>query len=429
MRLSATGMSVERYWDPNDPPDDEALIDQGPESDLVLTTRRLVTDSVRRRLVADVPLGCFLSGGIDSSIIAAAMKASVGTGQEVLTFSIGFDDPHYDETGYAGEVAAHLGTTHRQFTVRPDAAVDLPRLAEVFGEPFGDSSALPTHYLSRETRCHVKVALSGDGGDELFGGYDRYRAMALGERVRALPWPLSSIAESDWWQELPGTHPKSLWSRLKRFLGSLPLSPESRYASYLRITGDDALADVLNTTAFRGFNEPTAWVVDHYRQMLARDDRDVVSAALATDRLTYLPEDLLTKVDRCSMLHALEVRSPFMDPGLVRFAATLDAPRLIRGGPKRLLRQAFAPDLPPGVFSRRKMGFAVPIGQWLRGELRQMFHDLVLGSGDSFTNTYLGRGAVETMWREHAERTADHSQALYALLMLELWWARERVVP
>src|SRR5439155_3964825 len=144
-------------------------------------TRALVTEAVRRQLVSDVPLGCFLSGGIDSSVIAAAMKAAVGANQPVHTFSIGFEDPRYDETRYAAEVARYLGTRHEQFAVRPDAAADLPKLAGVFGEPFADSSALPTHYLARETRQCVKVALSGDGGDELFGGYDRYRAMWLGE--------------------------------------------------------------------------------------------------------------------------------------------------------------------------------------------------------------------------------------------------------
>src|SRR5204862_6253495 len=177
--------------------------------------RDKIASAVKRQLVSDVPLGCFLSGGIDSSIVAAAMKASVERGQRVLTFSIGFDDPRYDETKYAAEVAKHLGTEHHVFHVRPTAAEDLPKLAAVYGEPFADSSALPTHYLARDTRKHVKVALSGDGGDELFGGYDRYRAMWMGEAFRSLPEPLQRIARSKIWEQLPGTHPKGAVARLK----------------------------------------------------------------------------------------------------------------------------------------------------------------------------------------------------------------------
>ena len=200
---------------------------------LVSRTRHLVMQAVRRQLVSDVPLGCFLSGGIDSSIIAAAMRAAVGDGRRVLTFSIGFDDRRYDETRYAAAVAKHLGTEHRQFVIRPNAADDLPRLAAVFGEPFGDSSALPTHYLSRETRKFVKVALSGDGGDELFGGYDRYRAMKIGRQVQGLPRGVVMLAGAG--KRLPGSHPKSVMTRLKRFLASVDLPAGQRYASYLQI--------------------------------------------------------------------------------------------------------------------------------------------------------------------------------------------------
>src|SRR6185436_17815736 len=169
----------------------------------------LITAAVKRQLVSDVPLGCFLSGGIDSSIIAAAMKASAGPDQPVMTFSIGFEDKRYDETRFARDVARHLGTQHRQFFVHPNAAEDLPKLAAVYGEPFADSSALPTHYLARETRQHVKVALSGDGGDELFGGYDRYRALWLGEAFRSMPAGLRRIATTKLWEHLPAAHAKS----------------------------------------------------------------------------------------------------------------------------------------------------------------------------------------------------------------------------
>jgi asparagine synthase (glutamine-hydrolysing) len=373
---------------------------------------------VERQLVSDVPLGCFLSGGIDSSVIALAMKRA---GQDVFTFSIGFSDKRYDETQFAAEVADHLKTSHRRFTVRPDAAADLIDLARVFGEPFGDSSALPTHYLSRETRRHVKVALSGDGGDELFGGYDRYRAMHLDRLIRKLPMALRTAIAQQESARIASGHPKSKASRLHRLLSTLDQSPAQRYSGYLRLFSDAAIAQLLR--------EPVDFSPDPIEsnyESLAKG-RDLVAAALATDRITYLPDDLLTKLDRASMLHGLEVRSPFMDHELVSFAAGLTSEQLIKGGPKRMLREAFAADLPDFVFKRKKMGFAVPIGDWFRGELRPMLRDHLFAA-DSFAAQHFNRPAVERLVEEHEQQRADHSQRLYALLMLELWWKTSREI-
>jgi asparagine synthase (glutamine-hydrolysing) len=379
--------------------------------DPVASTRHLVRQAVSRQLVSDVPLGCFLSGGVDSSVIAASMRAAVPAGQRVLTFSIAFADPRYDESQYAARVARHLGTEHHCFTVTPNAAEDLPKLAAVFGEPFGDSSALPTHYLARETRRHVIVALSGDGGDELFGGYDRYRAMQLARKARAVRGPISALAGA-----LPGTHPKSAGARAKRFARSLGLTPADRYASYVSIFDNATLLEL-----FAGDPNPgnefgsVSW---DFRLFNGLDD---VQRALAVDRQTYLPDDLLTKVDRASMLHALEVRSPFMDHELVQFAAGLTTDQLLKGGPKRMLREAFAQDLPAWVFKRKKMGFAVPIGEWFRGELRPMLRDHLFAA-DAFARGHFQIKVVERLVDEHETQQVDHSQRLYALLMLELWW-------
>ena len=390
---------------------------RSPDASDVHWTRRLVAEAVRRQLVADVPLGCFLSGGVDSSVIAAAMKAAVPPDQPVLTFSIGFDDPRYDETRFAAKVAEHLGTKHHQFTVRPDAAADLPKLAEVFGEPFGDSSALPTHYLSRETRKHVKVVLSGDGGDELFGGYDRYRAMAMARRLECLPASRISREAARIVNAVPGTHPKSRIARLKRFVASLRLPPGERYAGYMSIFDWPTLRELLR--AAPSLDIAGGYISAGYSCEAKR--REAVPAALAVDRDTYLPDDLLTKLDRASMLHALEVRSPFMDHELVQFAAGLSTEQLLKGGPKRMLREAFAQDLPPWVFRRKKMGFAVPIGEWFRGELRPMLRDHLFAA-DSFTSGHFHEPTVQRLLDEHEHERVDHSQRLYALLMLELWW-------
>lgn len=390
------------------------------------TIRELVLRSVGRELVADVPVGCFLSGGVDSSVVAAAMRQLAPAGQRVDTFTIGFADGRYDEREYARAVAHHLGTNHQEFVVEARAAADLPLLAERFGQPFADSSSLPTHYLARETRSHVKVALSGDGGDELFGGYDRYRAMSLAARLRTLP-PSMLARAGRASQLLPGSHPKSRLTRLKRFAASIEQAAPERYVSYLEIF---SLAQMEELRGRPLSQEP--WAADHdylltvYRSL--QEQRDDVQAALATDRVTYLPDDLLTKLDRASMLHALEVRSPFMDHELVQFAAGLTTDQLLKGGPKRMLREAFAQDLPAWVFRRKKMGFAVPIGQWFRGELKSMLRDHLFAA-DSFASDHFNRGVVERLVDEHEQKRVDHSQRLYALLMLELWWrtGREKV--
>ncbi len=415
MTVARGGAVDQAYFDPNQI--DRATSDV---KDPVRRARDLVMEAVRRQLVSDVPLGCFLSGGIDSSIIAAAMVAArKESGERVLTFSIGFDDPRYDERSHAAEVARHLGTDHRAFDVRPDAAADLPKIAAAFGQPFGDSSALPTYYLSRQTREHVKVALSGDGGDELFGGYDRYRAMRLSQRLRAIftPYPWKAVAPLA--ALLPGTHAKSALARIKRLVASLPLAAPQRYSQYVRLFDDRLMYALLLPTVRDSFWLEWDRMATHFEN--AMPERGPVEAALAVDRLYYLPDDLLAKVDRCSMQFALEVRSPFMDHELVRFAAGLRAPQLLYGGAgKRLLREAFANDLPLNVFQRPKMGFAIPIGDWFRGDLRGMLRDTLLAE-DSFARAHFDAGALETLLEDHEQGYADHGQRLYALLMLELW--------
>jgi asparagine synthase (glutamine-hydrolysing) len=388
---------LDRYFSMATGPATAALSDW----EAVEQTRICVRRAVERQLVSDVPLGVFLSGGVDSSVIAAAAR-KLG---EVRTFSIGFDDPRYDETVYADRVAKHLGTEHHVFRVTPSAALDLPKLAAMFGTPFGDSSALPTHYLARETRAIVKVALSGDGGDELFCGYDRYRAMRWARRLAR--FSAVGVLGKKW----SGGHPKSLRARAGRFAISLGLPAGERYESYLRIFDEptirELMGDALSSNRAERFEQ-------------CAQDRDDVRAAMLLDQETYLPHDLLTKVDRCSMLHGLEVRSPFMDHELVQFSARLTTDQLLKGGPKRMLREAFADELPAFVFKRKKMGFAVPIGEWFRGELRQMLRDCLF-AGDGFCATYLRMPTVRRLVEEHEARRVDHSQRLYVLLMAQLW--------
>lgn len=398
------------YFDANKPPASYV-----PGETAVDATRRLVIQSVRRQLIADVPVGCFLSGGIDSSIIAAAMRQACPEDQELLTFTIGFKEAPFDETPYAQVVADHLKTKHHKFMVTMNVLEDLPRIVASFSQPFADSSALPTHYLSRATRQHVKVALAGDGGDEMFGGYDRYRAMRLSSSMHPA---IRSFLALGVWQWLPGSHPKSRMQRFKRFIRPLHQTAATRYARYMELFEPGDIRALLSRAAKEPSRPSEAYLCEPYEQLLGQ--RDVVQAALAVDRLTYLPEDLLTKVDRCSMQYALEVRNPFMDHDLVQFAAGLSTSELIGRGSKTLLREAFARDLPPNHFERPKMGFAIPIGDWFRGELRSFLRETLYSSG-SYAAAHFDMKVVQRLLDEHDQQKRDHSQRLYALLVLELW--------
>ncbi len=391
------------------------------DADAVQLTRERVESAVQKQLVSDVPIGCFLSGGVDSSIVSLCMTLAT---QHVRTFSIALDDARYDESVYAAEVAKHLGTRHETFTVRPNVGESLVELAGAFGQPFGDSSALPTYWLSKVTRQEVKVALSGDGGDELFAGYDRYAAIRLIDRVQSRLGRLPGAVAGKFAALLGGGHPKSKLARLARLGDAIGLPTHRAYAQMVRLFNESQLHE-LRTGSPLSADAKTLddRIADSFR--LASPPLDAVRAAMAVDRSQYLPGDLLTKVDRASMLHALEVRSPFMDHELVTFAFALTTDQLLRGGPKRMLREAFAADLPASVFARKKMGFAVPIGDWFRGELRAMLRDHLF-AGDSFARQHFNLAVLQRMLDEHEQSRVDHSQRLYALLMLELWWRNEK---
>jgi len=387
------------------------------DADAVRLTGEHLERAVGEQMVSDVPIGCFLSGGVDSSIVALCMTTF---SDDVTTFSIGFDDPRYDESAYAAEVAQHLGTRHERFTVRPNVGDSLTELSGAFGQPFADSSALPTYWLSKLTRGHVKVALSGDGGDELFGGYDRYAAIRMIDQLRSRLGSLPGAVAGKVASLLGGGHPKSTLARLARLGDALRLPTHRGYSRMMRLFNDEQLHELQHGTPLPAdANLVDDRVAESFK--LALPVLDAVRAALAVDRSEYLPGDLLTKVDRASMLHNLEVRSPFMDHELVTFAFGLTTEQLLAGGGKRMLREAFAADLPPSVFARKKMGFAAPIGDWFRGDLRAMLHEHLFAT-DSFARQHFNMTIVQRLIDEHEQSRVDHSQRLYALLMLELWW-------
>ena len=380
-------------------PDDEAPDD----------LKALIADAVRARLISDVPLGAWLSGGIDSSIIVALMSEL--TDEPVKTFAIGFGDPLYDELAYARAVAERYGTDHHEFVVAPKCTEALEKLVPLFGEPFADSSAIPTWTLSRETRAHVKVTLSGDGGDELFGGYDRYRAMLLAERFGGWPRCMRSLAKS-----IAGTsgEQRSRRYRLRRFLDAIEKDPVERYLAWMSIFDSDTRAQLSD-------GEPCA--EDYLREAFARNtDGTSAGRAMRVDQETYLPGDLLVKTDVASLAFGLEVRCPFLDPRLVALARRMPTKqKLSMFTGKRILRKVFRDKLPAKVRRRKKMGFGVPLGRWFRTDLREMLSDVLL-SQRARERGILKPHAVQGLIEEHLAEHADHSARLYALLFLELWF-------
>ena len=408
-------VQVARYWRLRR---DRKL--QRPEAEWCGEIRDRLQEAVRIRLVSDVPLGAFLSGGIDSSAIVAMMsRASSGP---VKTFSIGFDEPEYDELRYARLVAERYGTDHHELVVRPDAVDVLPKLSWHFDEPFADSSAVPTYYVSQMTRQHVTVALNGDAGDENFGGYDRYLASLLAASFDR--WPGAALLRRAirWGLRLwPRTGVRtSLLARGRRFLDGLSEVPERRYARWFcHFYGDRK--DELLSPAFRaGLDGADALEVllAAYRESEAPDFAD---ATLGVDVGLYLPDDLLVKVDIASMAHSLEARSPFLDHEFMEFAASIPSDLKIRGRTKKyILKRALAELVPAEILHRPKMGFGVPIDHWLRHELRDLVHDTLLAPR-ARSRGYFRPEVVQRFLDEHTSGRAGWHYLLWNLLMLELW--------
>ncbi len=405
--------TVTPYWRP-----DFQREEDRPWDECVARLRELLTSAVKLRLESEVPLGAFLSGGLDSSIIAGLMQRQ--SGNPINTFSIGFDVPEYDETDYAWAVARKLGSEHRQFRVAPKALDILPKLVWHFDEPFADSSAIPTYYVSQLCRQHVTVALTGDGGDELFAGYPRYRAVRLGEQFDRRPGWLRAMVGGPYWRWLPASaRQKSVVRRFKKLAASLRDDPQRRYLEWISIFNFARRAE-LYTDDFVA-QLPDADPFEFLHEAFARSaGRDYVTRASLTDLVTYLPCDLMTKVDIASMAHSVECRQPFLDYRVVEFAAALPIRYKLRLRAKRILREAFGDLLPRSVRRRGKMGFGVPLDHWFRGELADYVRQ-VLTDPQALGRNLFRAEAVERLLAEHASGRFDHSRRLWALLFLELW--------
>ena len=413
-------LKVEPYWRI----DWTAEWNEIGEAEAIERTRELVEDAVRIRMRSDVPLGAFLSGGIDSSIIAAVMTRL--SDRPIRTFSIAFPHPEFDESAHAREVATALGTEHAEFTVEPRAMEILPQLVRFYDEPFGDSSAIPTWYLSEMTRRSVTVALSGDGGDELFGGYERYQAVRLGEWLDR-SGPLRRLAAAGFWQRLPsGRSQRNLLRRFRRFAEAAADDPVGRYLAWMSIFDARRRGDLYRPEFVErlGDADPRAFLERAWERSRGRD---AVACASAADLQTYLPCDLMTKVDIASMAHGLECRQPFLDVRLVEFAASLPTHLKRRGGiGKLLLRKAYRDRLPETVWRRPKMGFGVPLAPWFRNELRPLLEDSI-GRADARIAAWFRPEAIRRLIDDHVARRFDHGYRLWSLLILELWCREWRV--
>ena len=400
---------VERFARPAPPPAEEVRGED--EDELAEELRARLRDSVRAHLIADVPVGVLLSGGVDSGALAAL--AALESGERVQTFSIGFDEGSFDELAGARKVAERYDTDHHELVVRPDAAELLPKLAAAFDEPFADSSALPTYLVSELAARDVKVALSGEGGDELFGGYYTYVADLLAPRIGSWAGAARPLVE-----RLPSSSAKaSLDYRAKRFVRAAHLPPLERHHAWKEIFSSEARAALLAPGA-RGSIDPLAV----YRARYAETEGAEGLARLQDiDLGIYLVDDLLVKTDRASMAHSLEARVPFLDPVVATLALALPTRLKVRGfSKKRLLRKAVAPLLPHSVVSGRKRGFSIPAAAWLRGPLVPFAREVL--SGETLRRQGFFRPeAAARILDDHVAGREDLSRQLWALLTFTLW--------
>jgi asparagine synthase (glutamine-hydrolysing) len=417
LRYRKGEIKIARYWQP----DFSHKLDIS-EQEAGEQTISILRDAVKVRLMSEVPLGAFLSGGIDSSAVVALMSEESST--PVKTFSIGFEEQDFSELQHARRVAEHVGADHHEFIVRPDALEVLPILVEHYGEPYADSSAVPTYYVARETRKHVTVALNGDGGDESFAGYERYAAMRLAEKYRRLPSVLRDTLLRQVIERIPSSETKRSRVRdVKRFVEAASLPKGERYLRWISVFDSQAKQD-LYTDKFRQETQAqaAAGIIDPW--FAQANGSGIVDAALLTDIMTYLPNDLLVKVDIATMANSLEARSPFLDHQVIEFAASLPEKYKLRGlTTKYLLKRMLKELLPTENLERRKMGFGVPIGHWFRGKLQPFLRETIL-SESALKRGLFKPDAVNRLVELHTRGERDYSHQLWTLLMLELWFQR-----
>ena len=408
------GAELKRYWSLHY----DAPAPVGTEQELAEQLRDLIWEATRIRLISEVPLGAFLSGGVDSSAVVAAMADQ--TVEPVKTFSIGFPDADFDELQFARLVAQRFGTDHHEFVVEPHALEIMPKLARHYGEPFADPSAIPSFYLAELTSGHVTVALNGDGGDESFAGYGRYVSNDMVGRLDWLPAPAQRLVPKLVGPLGEGARSNGTRARIQRLARALAMEPHVRYAHWMSAFQAHMRAPMFQPEflAAAGGSSPEDVIADVWTNSTAPSS---VERMLDTDVNTYLPGDLLVKMDIATMAYSVEGRSPFLDHRLMEFAAALPPElKLQRTHGKVLLKSAMRGVVPDEVLDRPKMGFGVPLVRWFREELRDLPSELLMAS-DSRVHAYVKPDAIQQMINEHRDSSADHSLRLWVLIQLEMW--------
>jgi asparagine synthase (glutamine-hydrolysing) len=407
-----SSLRIECYWDVDFEPDEISS-----EDELVEQLRAELIDSVAAHEISDVPVGAFLSGGIDSSAVVATMAARQ-PGRKIKTFSIGFVEDTFNELGYARRVAEAFGTDHHELVLKPDVVSIVEELAWYLDEPFGDTSAIPTFMVSKLAAEHVKVVLTGDGGDELFAGYDKYLVERREREYDRVPAALRGFAGA-----IGNAMPEGM--RGRRFLRHPALDGPRRYVDASTLFRIDEMEHLFQSDAFEQVSrfDPSA-----DRLSYLRNDRDWMSAAQYCDLHTYLPLDILTKVDRMTMAHSIEARPPLLDHRLVECAARIPANlRLREMTTKYLLKKAMRGVLPDDIIDRRKQGFAVPLARWFRGDLLGFARDILL-SDRCRTRGIFDIGYLERLLRLN-QRGRDLDLHLWTVLSFEMWCRRFLDMP
>ena len=416
MTVDTGGIKITQYWDVS-----FKHTSNESEADLTEKLRDLAARCTKQRMVSDVPLGAFLSGGVDSSGVVAMMANNSDT--PVKTCSIGFDDKKFNETEFAKEVADKYHTEHHEFTVHQNVADNLEKIVAYFDEPFADPSLVPTFFVSELARSQVTVAIAGDGGDEVFAGYEKYTTDAIENRLRN---KFPAVLRKHLFPRLANFLANSnarIWRKGKSLLTSLSQEPAMGFYTTNSQIDDRqwkrlAKQDVKEKL---GDYHPSKITTDAYENS---DGPDHLAKILYTDMKTYLPGGILVKVDRMSMANSLEVRAPLLDKDVVEFSATVPSEIKFKNGEKKhILKEAFKPMLPNNILYRKKMGFSVPLASWLRHEIKELAKRYLIEQAQGLKGIF-NHGQVVVLWNEHQSEAADHSAILWSMLMYEMWWFR-----
>ena len=418
--LDKNGFSIKEYWDLS-----FKHVTGDSEETNKQKLKTLLEKVTKQRMISDVPLGAFLSGGVDSSGVVAMMAEASDT--PVKTCTIGFDNKAYNEADFAREIAEKYHTEHHEFTVHQNVAEQLEHIASFFDEPFADPSLVPTFFVSELARKAVTVALAGDGGDEMFAGYEKYTTDNIENKLRN-KFP-ESIRKSIFpsLAKIAGALPGSLGRKGKSLLTSLSHNPAMGFFITNSMMTDDMWNKLVKPDVAATLNgyHPSQYTLDMYNKA---DGPDHLSKILYTDIKTYMTGDILVKVDRMSMANSLEVRAPILDYQVAEFAATLPSSQKYRDGEKKyLLKEVFKPFIPDSLLYRKKMGFSTPLDEWFRGELKALSESKLLQCNEGLSDVF-NTAAIHSIWQEHQSHTKDHGIVLWSMLMYQMWYDRYAVI-